>query len=143
MPPRDPVFWDGVAWATRMHLVAVHVLFGVIAIIRQNLPLLFAGYSAFDDAFPFATWGLWNLAVAFLLFVVPSRVPFGMIVTPISALLLFWIGAMFWQGAELVFGSGCFYLFGLMGGALFMRSLWLTMVRVRWFQRYVMRQQHG
>ena len=143
MPPRDPVFWDGVAWALRMSLVVVHLLFGVIAIVRWNLPLLFAGYSGFDDSVPFTTWGLWNLAMAFILFITPTRVPLGLISTLLSGLLLFWIGGMFWSGAELVFGSAIFFVYGLEAGGLFMRSLWLYMVRVRWFQRYVMRQQHG
>lgn len=143
MPPRNPAFWDGAAWALRMVLVLAHLLFGVIAIVRPNIPLLFKGYSAFDDSLPFAWWGLWNLAAALVLWLVPTRVPFGLISTILSAFLLFFIGAMFGTGGGLLFGTAIFYAFGVAAGVLFMRSLWLYMVKVRWFQRYVLRGPHA
>lgn len=140
---RDPTFWDGAAWALRMVLVAAHLLFGVIAIVRPNIPLLFQGYSAFDDGFGFNLWGLWHLSAAFLLWWVPTRVPFGLLTTAFSAFWMLFTGAMFWVGAELIFGSVVFYLFGLYGLALFTRSLWLYLVRVEWFQRRVLRWPHA
>ncbi|MVN88302.1 hypothetical protein GO986_16270 [Deinococcus sp. HMF7620] len=136
---RQPLFWDGVAWALRLVLVGGHLLFGIIAIVRPNLPLLFQGYSAFDDSFGFNLWGLWHLFAAVLLWEVPTRVPFGLISTLFSAFWLFFTGAMFWAGAELVFGSAVFYLFGALSLALFGRALWLYLVRVEWFQRRVLR----
>ncbi|MVN86922.1 hypothetical protein GO986_09105 [Deinococcus sp. HMF7620] len=136
---RDPVFWAGAAWALRMFLVAAHVLFGVIAIVRPNLPLLFQGYSAFDDSFGFNLWGLWHFAAAALLWQVPTRVPFGLISTVFSAFWMLFTGAMFWLGAELVFGSAIFYVFGIGSLVLFGRALWLYLVRVTWFQQRILR----
>lgn len=140
MPPRDALFWDGVSWATRMLLVIPHLIFGVIAILRPNVPLLYQGYSAFDDAFAFSLWGLWHLGAAFLLLVVPTRVPFGLFSTLASGFLSFFTGAVFSIGGGLLFGGVIFYAYGALAGALFMRSLWLYMVRVGWFRRHVMRK---
>ncbi|GAA5446929.1 hypothetical protein [Deinococcus depolymerans] len=142
MQPRDASFWNGAVWALRMSLGLGHVVFGVIAIVRPNLPLLFQGYSAFDDSFGFNLWGLWNLLAGALLWWVPTRIPFGLISTAFSAFWMFWVGSMFWEGAELVFGSVMFYVFGSGSIFLFGRSLWLCMVRVAWFRRHVMRVPH-
>jgi hypothetical protein len=136
------MFWNGAAWALRMVLMLAHLLFGVQAIIRPNTPLLFPAYSAFDDLMPFTTWGLFSLSAAFLLWAVPTRIPFGLLSTLYSAFWAFAVASTFGLGGGLIFGTVIWHLFGLMAGSLFARALWLYMIRVGWFRRYVLRGGH-
>ena len=53
MRPREDQFWAGVALGLRLVLVAAHLLFGGVAILRANSPLLFQVYRTFDDLVPF------------------------------------------------------------------------------------------
>ncbi|QLG10979.1 hypothetical protein HLB42_09500 [Deinococcus sp. D7000] len=137
-PPGEPMFWRGVAWGVRALLVAVHLLFALPALLRPNIPLLFVGYAKFDDVMPFAYWGLASLLAAFLLWLIPTRLPWGLLTTLFSATVFFSIGATFYLGAGLLPGTALFFGFGFAAGALFTRSLWLYAIRVRWFQKHVL-----
>jgi hypothetical protein len=144
VPPRDPLFWDGVAWGWRWIIVLGHLTFSVFAFVRQNAPLLYSSYASFDDFLPFVWWAIWNLLAAVLLLALPPRVPFGLISTLFSGFLYFLMGSLFNLGSGLIYVAMLCHLFGLVVLALFARALWLYMVRVAWFQRRVMgRAQHG
>ena len=84
-----------------------------------------------------------SLAAGLVLALVPTRVPFGLASTTLSAFVSFFIGAMFWEGGGLIFGSVIFYFFGVLAVALFMRALWLDLSRRAWFQTHVMRGDHA
>jgi len=122
-----------------MSLAMIHLLVMIPAFARLQLPLLLPSYSTFDDLFPFFWWGVLSLVAFLLLMYVPTRVPLGLISSLFSAAVMFAIGAEFSISAGLIFGSTIFFGLGMAAMALFMRSLWMHMTKVGWFQRRVMK----
>jgi hypothetical protein len=141
--PHPPEYWDGVAWAIRLVLIGVHLMFAIPCLLRPNIPLLLPSFRTFDDGVPFWTWGVANILAALLLARIPPRVPWGLISTGCSAFVFFLIGALFAQGGGLIPGATLYPYCGALSGVLASRALWLWAIRVAWFQRYVMRVQHG
>ena len=131
----EPPFWDGLAFGLRWWLAIIHALFALPFLIRP-LPELYQTFSAFDDAFPSIYWGWWSLLAAALLILMPTRVPLGLISTAFSTYQMFVISLTFSEGGGLIPGTTVYSVgFGGIGLLLFMRSLWLYMVNVAWFQR--------
>jgi hypothetical protein len=141
--PHPPEYWDGVAWAIRLVLIGVHLMFAIPVLLRPNIPLFIPSFRAFDDGVPFWTWGAACLLAALLLALIPPRVPWGLISTGVSAFVFFLIGALFAQGSGLIPGAILYPYCGVLSGVLASRSAWLWAVRVPWFQRRVMRVRHG
>ncbi|WP_353543005.1 hypothetical protein [Deinococcus xinjiangensis] len=123
--------------------MVVHLAFSLPAIIRPNIPLLYPSFSAFDDSIPFSAWGAGGVLAALLLWLLPPRVPFGLLSTAYSAFYLYLIGAMYQQSAGLLPGTLLYRSFGIMSGLLFMRALWIWAEQKTWFRVHVMREKHG
>lgn len=137
-------FWDGVAWFARITLICVHLAFSLPALLRPNTPLLLQSYSAFDDTVPFTVWGWAGLTLAALLWVLPPRVPWGVVSTSLTAFYLYFLAAMFSQGAGLVSAVLLYGGFGLLSGLLLMRAMWAWAETQTWFRdRIIGRKSHG
>ena len=142
--PRGTGFWDGVAWFARMTLIGVHIAFSLPALIRPNTPLLLPSYSAFDDTVAFSVWGWVGLTLAGLLWALPPRLPWGVISTALSAFYLYFLAAMFSQGAGLVSAVLLYSGFGLLSGLLLTRAMWAWAETQTWFrERVIGRKPYG
>lgn len=142
--PTGTGFWDGVAWFARITLICVHLAFSFPALVRPNTPLLLQSYSAFDDTVPFTVWGWVGLGLAALLWVLPPRVPWGVVSTSLTAFYLYFLAAMFSQGAGLVSAVVIYAGFGFLAGLLMMRAMWAWAESQTWFRERVMREPpHG
>lgn len=138
--PSGQTFPDGVAWATRMILILVHGAFALPTLIRPNTPLLLQSYSAFDDWMPFTFWGFAGLIVMALLWVLPPRVPWGVLSTALSAFYLYLLSNLFREGAGLTSGVLWYGMAGVLSGALMMRALWAWAETLGWFRALVMKE---
>lgn len=142
--PSGTGFWDGVAWFARITLICVHLAFALPALHRPNIPLLLPSYSAFDDTIAFSTWGWIGVFAALLLWTLPPRVPWGVISAGVSAFYLYFLGAMFMQGAGLVSAVVMYGGFGFLSGLLLMRAMWAWAECQPWFREHVIdRQPYG
>lgn len=133
---RSEAFWAGLAFGLRWLLALTHFLFAIPFIIRPHLPDLYPSFAAFNDSFSAQTWGVLSLIASLLLLVMPTRVPLGLVSTAASTYLMLVVGLTFAQGAGLIPGTVIYIgVFSAAGLVLFMRTLWLYMVKVEWFQR--------
>lgn len=138
--PQGQTFWDGVAWAARLFLIYVHLAFALPTFLRPNIPLLLPSFSAFDDVAPFTVWGWGGLLAAALLWLLPPRLPWGVLSTGFSTFYLYLIGATFGQGAGLISGVLNYVGFGVLSGALLMRALWAWAEPQPWFREHIIRR---
>ena len=144
LPTGSGGFWDGVAWFARITLICVHLAFSLPALLRPNTPLLLPSYSAFDNTVPFTVWGWVGLGLAALLWVLPPRVPWGVVSTALTAFYLYLLAAMFSQGAGLVSAVLLYGGFGLLSGLLLMRAMWAWAETQAWFrERVIGRKPYG
>ncbi|KQR37714.1 hypothetical protein [Deinococcus sp. Leaf326] len=138
--PLGGEFWDGVAWFGRMVLIVVHLSFALPALYRPNTPLLLTSYSAFDDVVPFTWWGLIGLGIALLLWLLPPRVPWGILSTTISAGYLYFVAALFWQAVGSISAVNLYFSAGALSGLLLMRALWAWFEPQPWFREHVLKR---
>lgn len=139
--PLGGEFWDGVAWFGRMVLIVVHLSFAFPALFRPNIPLLLPSYSAFDDVVPFNWWGLAGVGIALLLWLLPPRVPWGILSTTVSAFYLYFVAALFWQAVGPISAVNMYLSAGILSGMLLMRALWAWAEPQPWFRQHVMKRR--